>query len=88
MQNADVIAGARQCTRPHEPAHLSKNVKVPGPRRQAGVQGRWEGRRHVDRIVAESAKIGFSDIRKALDWGMVQTEKGPQQFVTLKDRPA
>jgi hypothetical protein len=42
----------------------------------------------VDRIVAELAKIGFSDIRKALDWGMVQTEKGPQQFVTLKDRPA
>lgn len=39
----------------------------------------------IDKIVQELAKIGFSDIRKALDWGMVNTEKGPQQFVTLKD---
>ena len=39
----------------------------------------------IDRIVAELAKIAFSDIRKALDWGMKQTEEGPVQYVTLKD---
>ena len=42
----------------------------------------------IDRIVAELAKIAFSDIRKALDWGMKQTEEGPVQYVTLKDSVA
>jgi hypothetical protein len=30
----------------------------------------------VDRIVNELAKIAFSDVRNALDWGMKLTEKG------------
>ena len=39
----------------------------------------------VERIVAELAKIAFSDVRNALDWGMKETEQGSIQYVTLKD---
>ena len=40
----------------------------------------------VERIVAELAKIAFSDIRKALDWGMTNDAEGnAKQFVTLKE---
>jgi phage terminase small subunit len=41
----------------------------------------------VDRIVAELAKIGFSDIRRALDWGMTvpDADGNSRQFVALKD---
>jgi phage terminase small subunit len=42
----------------------------------------------VDKIVLELARIAFSDVRNALDWGMKDTEKGPIQFVTLKDSKA
>jgi phage terminase small subunit len=40
----------------------------------------------IDRIVAELAKIAFSDIRNALDWGMAGGSDGqPVQIVTPKD---
>jgi hypothetical protein len=39
----------------------------------------------VDRIVRERAKIAFSDVRSALDWGMKQTDQGSIQYVTPKD---
>jgi hypothetical protein len=39
----------------------------------------------VDRIVRERAKIAFSDVRSALDWGMKQTAQGSIQYVTPKD---
>jgi phage terminase small subunit len=40
----------------------------------------------VERIVAELAKIAFSDIRMALDWGMTPPDENGRsiQFVTLK----
>jgi hypothetical protein len=41
----------------------------------------------IDRIVAEMAKIGFSDIRRALDWGMKQTEDGPVPYPNLAFTP-
>ncbi len=42
----------------------------------------------VERIVNELAKIAFSDIRKALDWGMKQTEEGPVHSPSKpKDNP-
>ena len=34
----------------------------------------------VERIVAELAKIAFSDVRNALDWGMKETEQGSIQY--------
>jgi hypothetical protein len=39
----------------------------------------------IDRIVAELAKIGFSDIRRALDWGMTapDADGNSRQFVAL-----
>ncbi len=37
----------------------------------------------VERIVNELAKIGLSDIRRALDWGMKQTEDGPVPYPDL-----
>ena len=40
----------------------------------------------VERVLEELAKIAFSDIRKALDWGMKHGEDGtPVQYVTLKE---
>lgn len=37
----------------------------------------------IDRIVAELAKIAFSDLRRALDWGMKHTEIGPVPYPVL-----
>ena len=37
----------------------------------------------VERIVAELAEIAFSDPRRALDWGMKQTEDGPVPYPDL-----
>jgi phage terminase small subunit len=63
-------------------SHLSRNVKV-----QARVAEMMaEAGVTIDRIVAELAKIAFSDIRKALDWGMAGGSDGqPVQIITPKD---
>ena len=65
-------------------SRLSGNEKVQARVNELIAKGAEKAGVTVERIINELAKIAFSDIRRALDWGLKETPDGPVQFVTLK----